>query len=99
MACNGECCTGFTLIVDSEPLTHESWRLGDFASGDLATLAIPAAEDRHFNCVNFDSETRLCKDYANRPQTCRDYPWQSIQKGQLTDTCQHCGDIANSSSE
>ena len=28
-----------------------------------------------YRCLNFDSATRLCADYENRPDVCRGYPW------------------------
>lgn len=28
-----------------------------------------------YRCSNFDTETRKCTDYDNRPSMCRDFPW------------------------
>lgn len=34
-----------------------------------------ADEDRLFMCKKWDEETRLCTDYENRPDMCRDFPY------------------------
>ena len=32
-------------------------------------------EGHHFTCRHWDEDTRLCTDYENRPEMCRDYPY------------------------
>jgi Fe-S-cluster containining protein len=32
-------------------------------------------EREHFRCVHWDEQTRLCGNYANRPEMCRAYPY------------------------
>lgn len=36
-----------------------------------------------YTCLNWDKESKLCKIYDERPQMCRDYPYDS--------PCVHCG--------
>jgi Fe-S-cluster containining protein len=91
MVCTGHCCENFTLVVEGKPITHVEWSLGGFREGDLGSLAFPAGAETRFNCRMFDPVTRLCKDYENRPDTCRSYPKGTLQNGVLTNTCQHCG--------
>lgn len=92
MPCNGKCCEDFTLVVDGGPVTHSEWSAGGWVYGDLATLAFPSTEETRFNCRNFDPVTRLCRDYANRPATCREFPRGVVHEGATTDVCWHCGE-------
>lgn len=91
MGCSGHCCENFTLVVDGQPITHSSWLEGGFEAGDLGRLAVPAAVETRFNCTMFDARTRLCKDYQHRPAACREFPFEALQDGQISNTCQHCG--------
>ena len=90
--CTGECCEDFTLVENGEPLSWAKWDGGSgFPPDDLASLAIKGQRDGRFECSRFDSETKLCKDYENRPQACRDFPYQALQEGKVSNECRHCG--------
>lgn len=92
MACSGQCCENFTLVVDGKPLSWIEWDGGSgFASGDLARLAVKGKEDGRFECSMFDPVTRLCRDYENRPAACRAFPSNSLQNGTVTNRCKNCG--------
>lgn len=92
MACSGQCCENFTLVVDGKPLSWQEWDGGSgFAPNDLASLAIKGKHDGRFECPKFDQETRLCRDYENRPDACRAFPFQALQNEEIANSCQHCG--------
>lgn len=40
-----------------------------------------------YKCDLFDEETRLCKDYENRPAICRNYPSSHKPKDLLSARC------------
>lgn len=39
----------------------------------------------HYTCIHFNTETRLCMDYENRPDMCRNYPSYDYHA-----FCAHC---------
>ena len=59
--CTGLCCSSFTL---GEPELSDP-----FIRDMLIDLG-----DGHYSCKHWDTETRLCRIYEQRPQMCRDYP-------------------------
>lgn len=94
MACSGQCCENFTLVVDGKPLSWQEWDGGSgFAPNDLASLAIEGKQNGRFECPMFDPITRLCKDYRNRPDACRAFPFNALQNGRVTNRCQYCGQV------
>jgi Fe-S-cluster containining protein len=38
----------------------------------------PSMVDEHGNCKNLDMETKLCKDYENRPDFCNVNKWYEV---------------------
>lgn len=47
-------------------------------------------------CLHFDSETRQCTDYDNRPPMCRNYPWHGATprpNAALPKTCGYWLDV------
>lgn len=96
MACSGQCCEDFTLVVDGKPLSWQEWDGGSgFATNDLASLATKGQRDGRFECKMFDPVTRLCRDYENRPDACRAFPFQAVQGGITSNVCRHCGITQN----
>lgn len=96
--CTGACCEDFTLVVEGKPLSWQEWDGGKgFASNDLASLAVKGKSDGRFECPKFNPVTRLCGDYESRPDACRDFPFESVQDGELSNTCRHCGTTQNTS--
>ena len=43
--------------------------------GSESNLAEDEYEGHRFTCRHWDEDTRLCTDYENRPEMCRDYPY------------------------
>lgn len=100
MSCTGACCEGFTLSTDGVASSHalvldqqasESWMAQAVQDNNLARFAIPTSEPMRFNCSQFDSTTRRCTIYAQRPDTCRSFPVGAVRNGDLLDACHHCG--------
>ena len=64
------------------PLTLDAaaQRSADFGNGESFA---DATEGKQYTCRLFDTRTRKCLDYANRPAMCRDYPYRKA--------CHFCG--------
>ncbi len=80
--CTGHCCEYFTLSSpiehirswvdhpDSTPnLRKEYWNVADMV------IQLPDEDDGtpRFTCRHFDTETRNCTNYENRPKLCREH--------------------------
>lgn len=59
-----------------DPITVEeaNWRQEELVKGN-PTEFTEADEGHLFMCKKWDEETRLCTDYENRPDMCRDFPY------------------------
>ena len=84
--CCGKCCERFTLPYSLTAIKRKS-RLGrnpEFAKS--AKILIPLGRSKTdsnghkqlelsnwFTCKNFDVRSRLCLDYENRPNFCKEY--------------------------
>lgn len=78
MSCTGNCCENFRI---DNMLTREEFNAKIVVtptedSAYIADMLIDIPDDpTHFNCKHFDTATRLCQDYENRPRMCRNYPY------------------------
>lgn len=98
--CTAQCCENFTLVIDGREQSHTEiaacqadpvWVAEATKLNDLARLARAGAAPGRFECVAFDQATRKCTIYAERPDTCRQFPAGYQHKGRTQDTCHHCG--------
>lgn len=76
--CTGHCCERF--YVDLERLTDtnaDNIRDGDQIRGMLIDIEPHNDDDGGWwcTCVHFNTETRNCNDYDNRPHMCSAYPY------------------------
>lgn len=103
----GDCCefiaTGFML---DEVINNPDFSERDFIL-EHWTPVEPPKENRNplmsnkcfdgfmwYGCDLFDSETRLCKDYENRPQICRGYPNYHKPKDLISARCGYMSSTA-----
>lgn len=49
-------------------------RRGKYYAGESGPVS-GKDEGHYYKCKNWNSDTRLCMDYENRPKMCRDYPY------------------------
>ena len=75
--CSGKCCERITL---GKGLTRPEFIgrvIRNYAQDGLQILGMLKDTDDPvvFECKNFDTETRKCTDYENRPRMCREYPY------------------------
>jgi Fe-S-cluster containining protein len=64
---------GLDILAMIVPLTHEEAieRRARFGGNQLDV----DPEAQYYRCVHWDEDTRLCRNYENRPGMCRDYPY------------------------
>lgn len=89
--CDGSCCERFWLPMDQDGLwaSYSDYQQGFPAIPDIEMIAQmtiylePAVTNGHwYTCKFWDSESRLCTIYNDRPRMCREYPYGS--------ECTHC---------
>lgn len=87
--CNqcGDCCESFPLNTPQRADVYGGARLADprvagenrKAAAWMASLTVLHGPDERgrwfYSCPRFDPVARRCTAYADRPHTCRDYPW------------------------
>ena len=82
----GDCCTGapgYVWVTNEEIAAlakHVGAQLADFEAGYVRTIGVRKSLKEYANgdCVFFDSKTRKCRVYADRPRQCRTWPfWES----------------------
>lgn len=56
------------VIKDGHPDHHANGNI------EWARNLMPRG-DGYYDCPNFNTETRNCNDYENRPEVCRGYPF------------------------
>ena len=93
--CSGRCCDCFTLTgfswhgrVHRIRVLHK--RHKDYVSSLIGDSFVPISdeEDGMWKCLLHDKETKLCTDYDNRPNMCKDYrcsDYDSVMEVILTD--------------
>lgn len=99
--CTGECCTDITLRHSGGQGAVMTWaevayrqQIGEQQMEEenhLERFLIPATQESHFACRMYDATTRKCTIYADRPETCRTFPKDTIQNGVPSNTCRYCG--------
>ena len=96
--CTGECCRAFPLskltMLDLhrmsekvDELSLEKINRPDDDAPKILSMVIPLGKfHMHgsplFTCMHWNQETKLCKNYMNRPKMCSEYPYGR--------KCEHC---------
>lgn len=79
-SCTGECCDGFPIGgLSYAELEGRYHRLRDGATVFDMVRPLPQASaggEPLFRCVRWDAVTRRCTRYSERPNMCRDYPYE-----------------------
>lgn len=88
--CNGSCCERFPIggyESDSslQKKLNSTNEHEEYIKIRTMLVLLQDGSPPHYTCKHFDTETRLCNDYENRPDMCRLYP--SYNPG---DPCKHC---------
>lgn len=95
MRCTGRCCGPIRIWRGGEPITLADLcaivdrEYGGVDNAKLKALLLPSPSAEHVNsvtCRAFDTVTRRCQVYDDRPEMCRDYPNNQGDVG-----CAHCG--------
>ena len=84
--CTGECCREFPLNIegglDMLKLGMELGKVDPKEGAKLLDMLIPLGKTHPnndqfemFTCRYWDTETKRCLNYENRPQMCWDYPY------------------------
>ena len=86
--CTGRCCERLFYPRTPEELKRDyDERHGyDEDIVEIYHMLVLLEEDPlggWYTCSNYDTETKLCKIYKDRPKMCRDFPYDS--------PCPHCG--------
>lgn len=98
--CTGQCCTDITLRANGgsgDVMTHaevshrQAIGMAQMVEENHLERFLVATQPDHFACSRYDAESHRCTIYNARPETCRTFPKQTIQHGQLSDTCRYCG--------
>ena len=92
--CNGHCCVGFTLTTirqdtnERVELTKKDTEYVHERVGDFMEFIADDEDESWWKCNRFDSDTKLCSMYDERPDLCKSYhcsDYDSIMYLILTD--------------
>lgn len=71
--CTGHCCERFFLSPDATDklLVNPELMLDGV---QVQQMLLPTGEEDRWTCVNFDTASRNCKIYEDRPNLCSSHP-------------------------
>jgi Fe-S-cluster containining protein len=80
--CRGLCCQRFPIGISphSEVLKflEKGKQFEEYRKISEMLILISDEEQAIYTCKHFNMETRLCTNYPNRPDMCKDYPYNKV---------------------
>src|SRR5277367_6448995 len=86
MSCTGKCCSRFYMPIKGEALAKIPMINGTVEEANFIKDMVIFIEDypivdgvedpgAYYTCRHWDTQTRLCKAYEQRPSMCKDFPY------------------------